>query len=122
MQWMELVLGGGGKIPPHRFCLPVAAPPAGTVAEALAALAEPVPQPQPQPIKVGGRYRHFKGKEYRVLALATDSETGEPVVVYRALYGEGEVWTRPAAIFAESVCREGTAAAARFALVPEAET
>ena len=119
VQWMELVLGGREN--PPAPVLPVAALPAGTVAEALAALAEPVPQPQPQPIKVGGRYRHFKGKEYRVLALATDSETGEPVVVYRALYGEGEVWTRPAAIFAESVCREGRLQP-RFALVPEAET
>ena len=35
-----------------------------------------------------GRYRHFKGKEYELLFVATHSETLEPMVVYRALYGE----------------------------------
>ena len=35
-----------------------------------------------------GRYRHFKGKEYEVLYIATHSETREEMVVYRALYGE----------------------------------
>ena len=39
-----------------------------------------------------GRYRHFKGKEYELLFLATHSETLEPMVVYRALYGERGVW------------------------------
>lgn len=54
-----------------------------------------------------GRYRHFKGKEYEVLAIATHSETLEPMVVYRALYGEGGVWVRPAAMWLETVEREG---------------
>ena len=35
-----------------------------------------------------GRYRHFKGKEYRLLAIARHSETLEPMVVYQALYVE----------------------------------
>ena len=35
-----------------------------------------------------GRYRHFKGGEYEVLGVASHSETQEPMVVYRALYGE----------------------------------
>ena len=39
-----------------------------------------------------GRYRHFKGGEYEVLFTARHSESGEEMVVYRALYGEGEVW------------------------------
>ena len=43
-----------------------------------------------------GVYRHFKGKRYRVLFEAVNSETGERMVVYLALYGEGKVWVRPA--------------------------
>lgn len=42
-------------------------------------------------IKIG-KYRHFKGKEYQVLYLATHSETMEPMVVYQALYGEQGIW------------------------------
>ena len=55
-----------------------------------------------------GRYRHFKGKEYEVIALATQSETGECMVVYRALYGDGGVWVRPASMWDERVERDGT--------------
>ena len=54
-----------------------------------------------------GRYRHFKGKEYQLLGVATHSETGEPMAVYRALYGEGGLWVRPAAMWQEKVSREG---------------
>ena len=42
-----------------------------------------------------GRYRHFKGNEYRLIALARHSETLEPMVVYQALYGERGLWVRP---------------------------
>lgn len=54
-----------------------------------------------------GKYRHFKGNEYEVLALAKHSETGEEMVVYRALYGEKAVWVRPAAMWNEQVERDG---------------
>ena len=54
-----------------------------------------------------GRYRHFKGKEYEVIGVASHSETLEPMVVYRALYGEGGLWVRPAAMWTEQVDREG---------------
>ena len=54
-----------------------------------------------------GRYRHFKGNEYEVLYLATHSETREPMVVYRALYGERGVWVRPASMWNETVTRDG---------------
>jgi hypothetical protein len=53
-----------------------------------------------------GRYRHFKGGEYEVLAVATHSETHEPLVVYRPLYGEGGWWVRPLAMFVETVSQE----------------
>ncbi len=54
-----------------------------------------------------GRYRHFKGNEYEVIGIARYSETEEPMVVYKALYGEGGLWTRPAAMWNESVERDG---------------
>jgi hypothetical protein len=54
-----------------------------------------------------GRYRHFKGGEYEVLAVATHSETREPMVVYRPLYNETGWWVRPLAMFAETVVHDG---------------
>lgn len=54
-----------------------------------------------------GRYRHFKGGMYRVLFTATHSETGETMVVYQPLYGEGGFWVRPAAMWNEHVERDG---------------
>ena len=54
-----------------------------------------------------GRYRHFKGMEYEVLCVAKHSETAEDMVVYRALYGEGTVWVRPAPMFLETVTKNG---------------
>ena len=50
-----------------------------------------------------GRYRHFKGKEYEVIGIAKHSETLEELVVYRALYGEHDLWVRPLKIFLEEV-------------------
>ena len=57
-------------------------------------------------IKIG-LYRHFKGNLYEVLGTATHSETREPMVVYRALYGEYGLWVRPAAMWLETVTRDG---------------
>ena len=54
-----------------------------------------------------GKYRHFKGMEYEVLGVASHSETMEPMVVYRALYGEHGLWVRPAAMWNETVERDG---------------
>ena len=54
-----------------------------------------------------GKYRHFKGMEYEVLAIAKHSETLEPMVVYRALYGAGDVWVRPLSMWTEIVERDG---------------
>lgn len=54
-----------------------------------------------------GRYRHFKGMEYQVIGTARHSETLEEMVVYRALYGDGGLWVRPAAMWSEQVERDG---------------
>lgn len=54
-----------------------------------------------------GKYRHFKGNEYRVLAIARHSETLEEMVVYQALYGEMGIWVRPASMWNETVQRDG---------------
>ena len=57
-------------------------------------------------IKIG-KYRHFKGMEYEALYIAKHSETGEDMVVYRALYGAGEVWVRPLSMWHETVTVDG---------------
>ncbi len=54
-----------------------------------------------------GRYRHFKGNEYEVIGISQHSETEEPMVVYRALYGDGGLWCRPASMWLEEVVRDG---------------
>ncbi len=54
-----------------------------------------------------GKYRHFKGGEYEVIGIAKHSETAEPMVVYRPLYGDGGWWVRPEAMFMETVERDG---------------
>ena len=57
-------------------------------------------------IKIG-KYRHFKGNKYEVIAIAKHSETTEDYVVYRALYGDGGIWVRPASMWNETVERDG---------------
>lgn len=57
-------------------------------------------------IKVG-KYRHYKGNLYEVIGVANHSETLEKMVVYRALYGERELWVRPASMWNEIVTVEG---------------
>jgi len=54
-----------------------------------------------------GIYRHYKGNEYEVIAVAKHSETGEQMVVYRALYGEYGVWVRPYEMFVEELELDG---------------
>lgn len=54
-----------------------------------------------------GIWRHFKGNRYQVIGVAKHSETLEDMVVYRALYGEGGLWVRPASMWLETVERDG---------------
>ncbi|MGQ9425577.1 DUF1653 domain-containing protein [Gilvimarinus sp. F26214L] len=55
-----------------------------------------------------GRYRHYKGKDYEVIDVATHSETEEKLVVYRCLYGDYDLWVRPLSMFTETVNAGGT--------------
>ena len=61
----------------------------------------------PLPAIAPGRYRHYKGGEYEVLAVARHSETLEPLVVYRPLYNATGWWVRPHAMFVGNVEIDG---------------
>ena len=67
---------------------------------------------------IGREFRHFKGNHYRLEGFAKDSETLEELVVYRALYGEGGLWVRPAQMFFETIERDGRRMK-RFELIEE---
>lgn len=54
-----------------------------------------------------GKYRHFKGNEYKLLHIAQHSETQEAMAVYQALYGDHGIWVRPLAMFTETIERDG---------------
>lgn len=66
-----------------------------------------------------GRYRHYKGNEYLVVAVARHTETEEELVVYRQLYGDGALWVRPRAMFIEEIEHQGVRQP-RFAFVAPA--
>jgi hypothetical protein len=77
---------------------------------------DPLPR-EPRP----GRYRHYKGAEYRVLGIARHSETLEPLVVYQALYGEHGLWVRPAGMFRDTVETAPGVRTPRFVFVSDPE-
>ncbi len=70
-----------------------------------------LPPLPPAPV---GRYRHYKGNEYELVGVVRHSETLEPLVLYRPLYGEAALWVRPYAMFFETVSIDG-AVQPRFA-------
>ncbi|WP_077035449.1 DUF1653 domain-containing protein [Pelomonas sp. KK5] len=73
----------------------------------------------PLPATPTGRYRHYKGRDYDVIGVARHSETHEPLVVYRPLYGEGALWVRPHAMFFGTMEVDGRTVA-RFAKTDDA--
>jgi len=72
----------------------------------------------PLPDLVRGRDGHFKGGEYEGIDIVRSSETLEPMVLYRALYGEGGLWVRPYPMFIEQVPGEH-GPQARFARIDD---
>ncbi len=65
-----------------------------------------------------GKYKHFKGNYYRLIAIAKHSETLEEMAVYQALYGEGGIWVRPLSMWDEQVLHQGKTVP-RFEFVEE---
>ena len=66
-----------------------------------------------------GIYRHYKGNNYQLLCIATDSETLEKKVVYKALYGDGGIWVRPLSMWSEVVVLSDGKKIKRFTLIEE---
>ena len=58
-------------------------------------------------IIVGGKYKHFKGGEYKVLSVARHSETLEELVVYQKQYDDNSVWVGPMDMFLENTKVDG---------------
>ncbi len=54
-----------------------------------------------------GRYRHYKGNEYKVIGIAKHTESEEDLVIYRALHEPYQVWARPYKMFFETVKVDG---------------
>jgi hypothetical protein len=76
---------------------------------------DPTPLPEVRP----GRYRHYKGGEYEVIGVVRHSETLEPLVLYRPLKEQADLWVRPFAMFFEHIEHDGRRQA-RFAYVDDA--
>ena len=64
-----------------------------------------------------GVYRHYKGNKYEVISIARHSESLEEMVVYKALYGEGEIWVRPASMWNDEITIEDGSKVKRFTYV-----
>ena len=66
-----------------------------------------------------GRYRPFKGGEYLLVDFAQDSESGEWMVIYQALYGQRQLWVRPLSMWSEPVERDGIVYPHRFTYIDD---
>jgi hypothetical protein len=67
-----------------------------------------------------GIYRHFKGNKYHILGVAQHSENESSLVVYRPMYGAGDLWVRPVEMFLETVELDGQQVP-RFEFLEQAE-
>lgn len=62
-------------------------------------------------VVVGGTYKHFKGKLYKVINIGYDSETNndqfpKKLVIYEALYDDHKIWVRPYDVFISKVDKD----------------
>lgn len=53
-------------------------------------------------VNSGDLFYHFKGGLYTVIEVATQTETGEKLVVYRSVEN-GTVWARPMSMFLSEI-------------------
>lgn len=60
-----------------------------------------------QRLEIGAKYKHYKGKNYRLIGVAKHSESLEELVIYQQLYGKSKLWARPKKMFLETVEVEG---------------
>lgn len=51
----------------------------------------------------GKLVRHFKGNFYLILDVAEHTETGEELVIYKAMYGDYKIYARPMDMFVSKV-------------------
>lgn len=84
------------KMPPFSSMIIVSDDFINTEPEELIIENNEVPEPD---VVIGGKYHHYKGNDYEVIAVARHSETLEELVIYKALYGDGDIWARPKSLF-----------------------
>ena len=65
-----------------------------------------------------GKYKHFKGNVYELIAIAKHSETFEDMAVYRSVKCETDVWVRPLSMWCEKVEYQGKTVT-RFTYIEE---
>lgn len=66
-----------------------------------------------------GKYKHYKGNMYEVIGIANHSETLEKMVIYKALYGEKEIWVRPLEMWDNDITLEDGSVVKRFTFIEE---
>ena len=78
----------------------------------------PCLSPKAKSIVIGSLYEHYKGLRYKILGVARHSETLEELIVYQALYGDGDMWVRPLDMFLENITIDGKLQP-RFKCIPK---
>lgn len=73
--------------------------------------------------EIGKIYQHYKGGKYEVLTMATHSETGEPLVIYKSILF-GSIYARPLSMWFDIITisknTESPKAVNRFTLLNDA--